>query len=70
MRIIKFNIFLIAIALTITACTSETDSQQNVIQDKIYSDQFGAMNKARQVNTIVIDGAEQRKKAIESQTGN
>ena len=55
----------------ISACnTQDTSStqQDNAIQDKVYKDQFNAMNKAKQVENVLMDAAESQREAINSQT--
>ena len=56
---------------TISACdTQSTSSSQhnNVIQDKIYSDQFDSIQKAKQVENVLLDAAQTRREAIDAQT--
>ena len=62
-------IFLLAYATY--ACDTQNNtstSQNNAIQDKVYKDQFNAMNKAKQVENVLMDSAQSKREAIDAQT--
>lgn len=70
MKLLQLSAVLLMACATI-ACDTQTDSgtqHNNAIQDKVYKDQFDAMNKARQVEDVLMDAAQSRREAIDDQT--
>ena len=57
--------------LCVTACDTadESTSEHNVIQDEIYGDQFDALEKAQQVEKMLLDSAQAQREAIDKQSG-
>ena len=54
----------------ITACdrVEESVSEHNAIKDEIYSEQFDALQKAQQVEGMLLDAAQAQREAIDKQT--
>lgn len=63
--------FLVLITCIMSACDTEStsDSQRNVIRDNIYNDQFDAINKAKQVENVLLESAQKQREAIDAQSG-
>ena len=65
---------LLAILLMVcatNACDTQNNSDtehKNAIQDKVYKDQFNAMNKAKQVENVLMDAAQAKREQIDAQT--
>ena len=57
--------------LCVTACDTadESTSEHNVIKDEIYGDQFDALEKAQQVEKMLLDSAQAQREAIDKQSG-
>ena len=70
MKLIR-PVFVVLIVCIVSACDTEStsDSQHNVIQDNIYNDQFDAINKAKQVENLLLDSAQKQREAIDAQSG-
>lgn len=67
----KHALLVTSLITTLTGCFSteeESTAEYNVIKDKIYSDQFNALNKARQVESELLDAAQSRREQLEQQT--
>ena len=54
-----------------TACDSPNESvtEHNAIKDKIYSEQFDALEKSKQVEGMLLDAAQAQREAIDKQSG-
>lgn len=53
------------------ACDTQNNAgteHHNAIQDKVYKDQFDAMNKAKQVENVLLDAAQSQREVIDAQT--
>lgn len=63
--------FFMLITCIMSACDTEStsDSQHNVIRDNIYNDQFDAINKAKQVENVLLESAQKQRDAIDAQSG-
>ena len=64
-------IFFVSLIFVLTACYStdqDSKSEQNIIKDKIYGDQFNALNKAQQVENILLNSAQSRNEQLEQHT--
>ena len=61
---------IVFVVFLTSACDTQStsDSQSNAIQDKVYSDQFNAMNKAKNVENVLMDAAQAQREAIDAQT--
>ena len=67
----KYMLIVVSLTLTLTGCFSseeESTFERNVIKDKIYNDQFNAINKAQQVEGVLLDAAQSRREELEQQT--
>ena len=52
----------------LTACNTDSDSDHNAMKDNIYHDQFGALEKAKNVENIVLEAAQSNRELIDEQT--
>ena len=65
------TIAIIVIAWLACSCdTQHASSEQagNAIQDNIYQDQFDAIEKAQQVEQVLLDAAQSQRERIDAQT--
>ena len=67
MRFILINILIGSLAM-LTACNTDSDSDHNAMKDNIYHDQFGALEKAKNVENIVLEAAQSNRELIDEQT--
>ncbi len=70
MKLLQLSAVFLIVCMTIACDTQNNSSTQhnNAIQDKVYKDQFDAMNKAKQVENVLMDAAQSQREAIDGQT--
>ncbi len=70
MRIIWQLVFFFSVCVT-SGCYTEHDAtpDSNAIEDKVYSNQFGALQKAQQVEELLLDAVQNQRQAIDDQSG-
>lgn len=72
MRLIQSSTIAVIVFLVFitSACDTQStsSSQSNAIEDKVYRDQFSAMNKAKNVENVLMDAAQKQREVIDAQT--
>lgn len=63
---IKTILFLVS-CLMVSACSDESNSSAKVEKDHVWKEQTDTINKAKEVEGMMMDAAENTRKTIESQ---
>lgn len=69
--VLRILLIGIVIALLTTACDSEPPPEsKGISENNVFKDQIDTLDKARQVEGVLMDGAQHRAQEIEQQTSN